>query len=194
MAPRAASSRRLTSRSLLSPASPQTHVWPLGLLLFVDTLSPHLCISTHEWTDTVNTISCILPPLPRISTHEWLCSRCAYTYLLRIGGGQIKGAADASLSIKYTWLLVATTPHPCASSFSSFIRHAWCSPLSCDFVACEGLLRFCNPLKRRWLKAFRVFMMALRDVKGAHLVYAYCVVSLTFLSRGGEVCAEFKIL
>ena len=37
-------------------------------------------------------------------------------------------------------------------------------------------------------------MMALRDVKGAHLVYAYCVAAFTFLSRKGEVYAEFKIL
>ena len=35
-------------------------------------------------------------------------------------------------------------------------------------------------------------MMALRDVKGVHLTYAYCLVSLTFLSRGGEAYAEFK--
>ena len=79
-----------------------THEWSLGLLLFVDSLSPHSCISTYEWTHVVYGISCILPPLLRISTHEWLCSRCAYTYFLRIGGGQIKGSADASLSIKYT--------------------------------------------------------------------------------------------
>lgn len=36
--------------------------------------------------------------------------------------------------------------------------------------------------------------MAQRDVEGVLFVYAYCVVSLTFLSRGGEAYAEFKIL
>lgn len=36
--------------------------------------------------------------------------------------------------------------------------------------------------------------MAQRDVEGVHIVYAYCVVSLTFLSKGGEVYTEFKSL